>query len=73
MRVRGTDRTAFLDNRQFHGNAFALKMAEPVAASGLPWPEVENDGGCVTVRFRHAVDHRHLPNGRHGPHYDPAA
>ena len=24
VRFRGTDRTAFLDNRQFHGNAFAL-------------------------------------------------
>lgn len=32
-----------------------LKMAELAAASGLPRPEIEDDGGCVTVRFRLAV------------------
>lgn len=32
-----------------------LKMAELAAASGLPRPEIEDDGGCVTVRFRSAV------------------
>ena len=30
-----------------------LKMAEQTSAAGLPIPEIEDDGGCVTVRFRH--------------------
>ncbi len=30
-----------------------LKIAEQVSAAGLPPPEIEDDGGCVTVRFRH--------------------
>ena len=30
-----------------------LKMAELASAAGLPPPEIEDDGGCVTVRFRH--------------------
>ncbi len=29
-----------------------LKMAEQAAAAGLPRPEIEDAGGCVTVRFR---------------------
>lgn len=29
-----------------------LKMAELAAAAGLPRPEIEDAGGCVTVRFR---------------------
>lgn len=31
-----------------------LKMAEQARAAGLPTPEIEDDGGCVTVRFRHS-------------------
>ena len=30
-----------------------LKMAEASAAAGQPRPEIEDSGGCVTVRFRH--------------------
>ena len=30
-----------------------LKMAEAIASAGLPRPEIEDAGGCVTVRFRH--------------------
>ena len=30
-----------------------LKMAELMSQSGLPSPEIEDDGVCVTVRFRH--------------------
>ena len=30
-----------------------LKMAELSSSSGLPVPEIEDDGGAVTVRFRH--------------------
>lgn len=30
-----------------------LKMAELMSQSGLPSPEIEDVGGCVTVRFRH--------------------
>lgn len=29
-----------------------LKMAELTSAAGLPLPEIEDDGTCVTVRFR---------------------
>ena len=32
-----------------------LKMAEQASAAGLPAPEIEDDGGCVTVRFRHRL------------------
>lgn len=32
-----------------------LKMAELTAAAGLPRPEIEDAGGCVTVRFRHEM------------------
>ena len=32
-----------------------LKMAEVTIAAGLPQPEIEDDGGGVTVRFRPAV------------------
>ena len=31
-----------------------LTMAEAMASAGLPRPEIEDAGGCVTVRFRHA-------------------
>ncbi len=31
-----------------------LKMAEQARAAGLPTLEIEDDGGCVTVRFRHS-------------------
>lgn len=31
-----------------------LKMADATASAGLPRPEIEDAGGCVTVRFRHA-------------------
>ena len=30
-----------------------VKMAEEAAAAGLPQVEIEDAGGCVTVRFRH--------------------
>ena len=30
-----------------------LKMAEMTSSAGLPVPEIEDDGGAVTVRFRH--------------------
>ncbi len=30
-----------------------LKMADLASSSGLPVPEIEDDGGAVTVRFRH--------------------
>ena len=30
-----------------------LKMAELMSQSGLPSPEIEDEGRCVTVRFRH--------------------
>ena len=30
-----------------------LKMAEAAASAGQPRPEIEDSGGCVTVRFRH--------------------
>ena len=30
-----------------------LKMAELTTSAGLPRPEIEDAGGCVTVRFRH--------------------
>ena len=30
-----------------------LKMAEMASSAGLPVPEIEDDGGTVTVRFRH--------------------
>ena len=32
-----------------------LKMAELTAAAGLPPPEIDDAGGCVTVRFRHEL------------------
>ena len=32
-----------------------LKMAELTSSAGLPAPEIEDDGGAVTVRFRHDV------------------
>ena len=28
-------------------------MAELTSSAGLPVPEIEDDGGAVTVRFRH--------------------
>ena len=30
-----------------------LKMAAETTAAGMPPPEIEESGGCVTVRFRH--------------------
>ena len=37
MRFKGTDRTEFLDNRQFHGNAFfLLRAAERFLRDSLP-------------------------------------
>ena len=32
-----------------------LKMAELSGSAGLPVPEIEDDGGAVTVRFRHIL------------------
>lgn len=31
-----------------------LKMADVAISAGLPQPEIEDAGGCVTVRFRHS-------------------
>ena len=36
-----------------------LKIAELTSSAGLPVPEIEDDGGAVTVRFRHG---RFVPN-----------
>ena len=41
-----------------------LKIAEHVSAAGLPPPEIEDDGGCVTVRFRHGQFVPQQPTGR---------
>ena len=38
-----------------------LKMAELATSAGLPSPEIEDAGACVTVRFRHG---RHEPARR---------
>ena len=35
-----------------------LKMADLASSSGLPMPEIEDDGGAVTVRFRHGIELR---------------
>ncbi|HZN40780.1 MAG TPA: ATP-binding protein [Planctomycetota bacterium] len=40
-----------------------IKMAELTAAAGLPRPEIEDAGGCVTVRFRPS---RYVPPQRVG-------
>ncbi len=40
-----------------------LKIAEQVSAAGLPPPEIEDDGGCVTVRFRHGQFVPQQPTG----------
>lgn len=40
-----------------------LKMAELTASAGLPRPEIEDAGGCVTVRFRPS---RYVPPQRVG-------
>ena len=46
-----------------------LKMAELTSSAGLPVPEIEDDGGTVTVRFRHG---RFVPE-RSGREVDSAA
>ncbi len=40
-----------------------IKMAELAASAGLPRPEIEDAGGCVTVRFR---PNRYVPPQRVG-------
>src|SRR5690606_24160472 len=40
-----------------------IKMAELAASAGLPRPEIEDAGGCVTVRFRPT---RYVPPQRVG-------
>ena len=40
-----------------------IKMAELAASAGLPRPEIEDAGGCVTVRFRPS---RYVPPQRGG-------
>ena len=40
-----------------------LKMADLASSSGLPVPEIEDDGGAVTVRFRHS---QLVPKRRNG-------
>ena len=42
-----------------------LKMAEMVTAAGLPTPEIEDVGGCVTVRFRHDLAPVRLAGSAH--------
>lgn len=37
-----------------------LKMAEVTIAAGLPQPEIEDAGGCVTVRFRYSTASLHV-------------
>ena len=45
-----------------------LKMAETATSAGLPVPEIEDDGGAVTVRFRHSqFVPRPMPNDASGP------
>ena len=45
-----------------------LKMAELTNSAGLPVPEIEDDGGAVTVRFRHGrFVPRPSPSGMSGP------
>ena len=41
-----------------------LKMAELTSDAGLPVPEIEDDGGTVTVRFRHG---EFVPSSRSTP------
>ena len=43
-----------------------LRMAELVADAGLPKPEIEDEGGCVTVRFRHELSPVHMAVGKTG-------
>ncbi len=43
-----------------HWGRGTLKMAEVTIAAGLPQPEIEDAGGCVTVRFRHPSSSVHL-------------
>ena len=40
-----------------------LEMAELATSAGLPHPEIEDAGGCVTVRFRHS---QFVPQRRSG-------
>lgn len=42
-----------------------LKMAEVTIAAGLPQPEIEDAGGCVTVRFHHPNASIHLVAKEH--------
>ncbi|MDE2823105.1 MAG: putative DNA binding domain-containing protein [Chloroflexota bacterium] len=45
-----------------------LKMAELTSSAGLPVPEIEDDGGTVTVRFRHGrFVPQPVPSGLSGP------
>ena len=70
MRFRGTDRTAFLDNRQFHGNPFALlRAAKRFLRDSLPIAERIKEGrveridedcrlawlaGCILFEWRNS-------------------
>ena len=47
-----------------------LKMADLASSSGLPIPEIEDDGGAVTVRFRHG---QFIPQPRGGGVSGPEA
>ena len=45
-----------------------LKMADLTSSAGLPVPEIEDDGGTVTVRFRHSrFVPQPVPSGLSGP------
>ena len=76
VRFRGTDRTAFLDNRRFHGNAFALlRAAERFLRDSLPIAGRIGEGRVERIDkdCRLAWLDRRLPNGRYGSHYDTPA
>ena len=47
-----------------------LKMADLASSAGLPVPEIEDDGGAVTVRFRHG---QFVPQPRGGGVSGPEA
>ena len=44
-----------------------LQMAELMSSAGLPVPEIEDDGGAVTVRFRHGRFVPERPRSEAGP------
>ena len=50
------DRPHLLPSRHYRGvGSGTLKMADLTSSAGLPVPEIEDDSGAVTVRFRHGL------------------